>query len=84
MLSFNYRSTTAIAFGSSSANVAVEGNWQVKIIDDGREDGVVDLATVFSNATYRSNGHVAPHFSQLLNQVPCFLSLSRSGAIVCW
>ena len=84
-LTFDFTSTTSLNLGAGAdASVSVAGCWHVTVLDDGAVDDTVDLATIFTEARYLSGGQPAPHFSRMLEQVPCLLQLSRAGAIRSW
>jgi len=84
-ISYDFTTETELNLGSSgNLAVTVSGCWHVVVLDEGLADGTVKLATVFSDVSYISGTTPAPFYSQMLEQVPCLLRLSRDGKILGW
>ena len=66
----------------SKFETKVTGKWHVSVLDDGAKDGIVVLATVFSNVHFTSDTQTSELYGRMLEQVPCLLKMHRNGNVI--
>ena len=84
-VSYDFKMETGLDQDSSTQPVQeAAGRYHVVVLDDGRRDGTVDLATAFSDLKYLSGGKSCSYFGKMLEQVPCLIRMNQAGRILGW